>query len=80
MTSLQPETFARLYYEVHGKGQPIVLAHGPFMNIPMNWGHLIPPSARARQVIVAEMQGHGRLGGCAAPPWDYSARTPRSSH
>lgn len=50
----------KMYYEVHGKGQPIVLVHGSFMNIPMNWAHVIPSLSRTRQVIVAEMQGHGR--------------------
>jgi pimeloyl-ACP methyl ester carboxylesterase len=50
----------KLYYEVYGKGKPIVLLHGSYMNIPMNWAHAIPLLARSRQVIVAEMQGHGR--------------------
>ena len=50
----------KLYYEVYGKGKPILLLHGSFMNIPMNWAHAIPLLARSRQVIVAEMQGHGR--------------------
>jgi pimeloyl-ACP methyl ester carboxylesterase len=50
----------KLYYEVYGKGKPIVLLHGSYMNIPMNWTHAIPLLARSRQVIVAEMQGHGR--------------------
>lgn len=50
----------KLYYEVHGAGKPIVLLHGSYMNIPMNWSQFIPPLARDRRVIVAEMQGHGR--------------------
>jgi pimeloyl-ACP methyl ester carboxylesterase len=50
----------KLYYEVYGEGQPIVLLHGSFMNIPMSWAQLIPLLARDRRVIAAEMQGHGR--------------------
>lgn len=50
----------RMYYEVHGNGKPIVLLHGSYMNIPMNWSEIIPLFARDRKVIVAEMQGHGR--------------------
>ena len=50
----------KLYYEVYGNGKPIVLLHGSYMTIPMNWAHAIPLFARNRQVIVAEMQGHGR--------------------
>ncbi|WP_119080488.1 alpha/beta fold hydrolase [Chitinophaga alhagiae] len=52
----------KMYYEVYGQGtsKPIVLLHGSFMNIPLNWSHVIPQLAGDRQVIVAEMQGHGR--------------------
>lgn len=50
----------KMYYEVYGKGKPLVLLHGSYMNIPMNWAAFIPPLARSRQVIVTEMQGHGR--------------------
>jgi pimeloyl-ACP methyl ester carboxylesterase len=50
----------KLYYEVYGQGKPIVLVHGSFMNIPLNWARIIPLLASDRKVIVAEMQGHGR--------------------
>ncbi|HMI05667.1 MAG TPA: alpha/beta hydrolase, partial [Pedobacter sp.] len=50
----------KMYYEVHGKGKPLVLIHGSFMTIPLNWAHIIPLLDKDRKVIVAEMQGHGR--------------------
>ncbi len=50
----------KLYYEVYGAGKPIVLLHGSFMTIPLNWSQAIPMLAKNRKVIVAEMQGHGR--------------------
>lgn len=50
----------KLYYEVHGNGKPLVLLHGSYMNIPLNWSQWIPLLARDRKVIVTEMQGHGR--------------------
>lgn len=50
----------KMYYEVYGKGKPIVLLHGSYMNIPLNWSHIIPLLAVDRKVIVTEMQGHGR--------------------
>nr|WP_295872476.1 alpha/beta hydrolase [uncultured Chitinophaga sp.] len=50
----------KMYYEVYGSGKPLVLLHGSFMNIPMNWAKAIPVLAKDRKVIVAEMQGHGR--------------------
>lgn len=50
----------KMYYEVYGQGKPIVLLHGSYMNIPLNWGHIIPLLAKDRKVIVTEMQAHGR--------------------
>ena len=50
----------KMYYEVYGKGKPLVLIHGSYMTIPWNWSHIIPLFAKDRKVIVAEMQGHGR--------------------
>lgn len=50
----------KMYYEVYGEGKPIVLLHGSFMTIPLNWLQWIPLLAKDRKVIVAEMQGHGR--------------------
>lgn len=49
----------KVYYEVYGKGKPIVLLHGAFMTISSNWGQLIPELAKNRKVIAIELQGHG---------------------
>ena len=49
----------KMYYEVYGNGKPIVLIHGSYMTIPLNWTRIIP-MLNDRKVIVAEMQGHGR--------------------
>jgi pimeloyl-ACP methyl ester carboxylesterase len=50
----------KMYYEVYGDGKPLVLIHGSYMSIPLNWSQFIPLLAKDRKVIVAEMQGHGR--------------------
>ena len=50
----------KLYYEVYGEGKPLVLLHGSYMTIPLNWSHFIPLLAKDRKVIATEMQGHGR--------------------
>jgi pimeloyl-ACP methyl ester carboxylesterase len=50
----------KMYYEVYGEGKPVMLLHGSFMNIPLNWSHIIPLLATDRKVIAVEMQGHGR--------------------
>ena len=54
-----PVNGIKVYYEVYGKGMPIVLLHGAFYNIEMNWGQLIPELSKTRKVIAIEFQGHG---------------------
>src|SRR6266566_2940107 len=49
----------KVYYEVYGEGKPIVLLHGAFYTIEMNWGQLIPELSKTRKVIAIEFQGHG---------------------
>lgn len=48
-----------VYYEIYGEGMPIVLLHGAYMTIDMNWGVLIPELSKTRKVIAIELQGHG---------------------
>jgi len=54
-----PVNGIKVYYEVYGKGKPIVLLHGAFYTIEMNWGQLIPELSKTRKVIAIELQGHG---------------------
>lgn len=54
-----PVNGIKVYYEVYGKGRPIILLHGSFMTIDMNWGQLIPELSKTRKVIAIELQGHG---------------------
>jgi len=54
-----PVNGIKVYYEVYGEGRPLVLLHGAFYNIEMNWGQLIPELSKTRKVIAIEMQGHG---------------------
>lgn len=54
-----PVNGIKVYYEVYGKGRPLVLLHGAFYTIDMNWGQLIPELSKTRKVIAIEMQGHG---------------------
>jgi pimeloyl-ACP methyl ester carboxylesterase len=54
-----PVNGIKVYYEVHGEGRPIVLLHGAFFTIDMNWGQLIPELSKNRKVIAIELQGHG---------------------
>src|ERR1700709_2770861 len=54
-----PVNGIKVYYEVYGEGRPIVLLHGAFYTIGMNWAQLIPGLSKTRKVIAIEMQGHG---------------------
>ena len=54
-----PVNGIKVYYEVYGKGTPLVLLHGAFYTIDMNWNQLIPELSKNRKVIAIEMQGHG---------------------
>ena len=54
-----PVNGINVYYEVYGEGRPLVLLHGAFYTIEMNWGQLIPELSKTRKVIAIEMQGHG---------------------
>ncbi|HEY1872742.1 MAG TPA: alpha/beta hydrolase [Chitinophagaceae bacterium] len=54
-----PVNGIKVYYEVYGEGKPIVLLHGAFYTIEMNWGKIIPELSKTRKVIAIEMQGHG---------------------
>jgi pimeloyl-ACP methyl ester carboxylesterase len=49
----------RMYYEVSGEGDPVVVLHGAYMNIP-SMGAIIPELAKTRRVYAIEFQGHGR--------------------
>jgi pimeloyl-ACP methyl ester carboxylesterase len=54
-----PANGIKVYYEVYGEGQPIILLHGAFYTIDLNWSQLIPELSKTRKVIAIEMQGHG---------------------
>ncbi|MDB5153315.1 MAG: alpha/beta hydrolase [Mucilaginibacter sp.] len=54
-----PVNGIKVYYEVFGEGKPIVLLHGAFYTIEMNWAQLIPELSKTRKVIAIELQGHG---------------------
>lgn len=59
-TGYAPVNGLKMYYEIYGEGEPLVLLHGSYMTIPLNWNKLIPEFAKNRKVIAVELQGHGR--------------------
>ena len=49
----------QMYYEVSGEGDPLIVLHGAYMNIP-TMGAIIPKLAETHKVYALELQGHGR--------------------
>ena len=56
----------KMYYEVSGKGDPIIVLHGGYMNIP-SMGEVIPKLANTHKVYALEFQGHGRTNDIDRP-------------
>lgn len=56
----------KLYYEVHGTGEPLVLLHGGLGGVGM-YTQLLPALAETRQVIGVDLQGHGHTADIDRP-------------
>jgi pimeloyl-ACP methyl ester carboxylesterase len=55
-----------LYYETHGTGRPLILLHGGLGSGEM-FGPILPAFAEHRQVILVDLQGHGRTADIDRP-------------
>jgi len=71
MTTASNSGYARvngleLYYESQGAGEPLILLHGGLGALEM-FSDLIPLLAPMRQVIVVDLQGHGRTADIDRP-------------
>lgn len=47
------------YYQIHGRGEPLLLLHGGLGSIDM-FGPVLPLLSESRQVIGVDLHGHGR--------------------
>jgi pimeloyl-ACP methyl ester carboxylesterase len=56
-----------LYYETHGSGRPLILLHGGLGSSEMFWPFIPALTAAGRQVIAADLQGHGRTADIDRP-------------
>lgn len=66
-----PVNGLRMYYEIRGAGEPLVLLHGGLGSIEM-FGPNLDALSRDRQLIAADLQGHGRTADIDRP-FSYEA-------
>ena len=57
----------KMYYEIYGKGAPLVLIHGGGSTIQTSFGRIIPEISKHRQVIAVELQAHGHTADIDRP-------------
>ena len=65
-TGYAPVNGLKLYYEVYGAGEPLVLLHGGVGAIEM-FADVLPALSKTRQVIGVDLQGHGRTADIDRP-------------
>src|SRR3954470_24955724 len=58
----------RMYYEVQGKGRPLVLLHGGMVTIETSFAQTRPAFAEAWKTIAIELQAHGHTNDVKGRP------------
>ena len=61
-----PVNGLKLYYEVHGSGEPLILLHGGLGAGDM-FAPMMPVLSQHRQVITVDLQAHGRTADIDRP-------------
>ena len=62
-----PVNGLKMYYEIHGKGTPLVLIHGGGSTIQTTFGRVLHDFAKTHKVIAVEMQAHGHTADIDRP-------------
>lgn len=65
-TGYAPVKGLKLYYEIHGAGEPLILLHGGLQTAEM-LGEILPSLANKRRVIAVDLQAHGRTADIDRP-------------
>ena len=65
-TGYAPVNGQKLYYEIYGSGQPLILIHGG-LGVASMFGPVLQELAATRQVIAVELQAHGHTADIDRP-------------
>jgi pimeloyl-ACP methyl ester carboxylesterase len=65
-TGYAPVNGLKLYYEIHGAGQPLILLHGGVGATEM-FAPILPSLSSNRQIIAVDLQAHGRTADIDRP-------------
>ncbi len=61
-----PVNGLKMYYEIHGNGEPLIAIHGGFGSTD-NFAGIMPELSKDREVIAVDLQGHGRTADIDRP-------------
>jgi pimeloyl-ACP methyl ester carboxylesterase len=61
-----PVNGLKMYYEIHGTGQPLILVHGGLGSSDM-FAQIVPELSKSRQVVAVDLQGHGHTADIDRP-------------
>lgn len=65
-TGYAPVNGLKMYYEIHGTGEPLILLHGGLGATEM-FGPILPMLSKTRRVIAVDLQAHGRTADIDRP-------------
>jgi pimeloyl-ACP methyl ester carboxylesterase len=65
-TGYAPVNGLKLYYEIHGTGEPLILLHGGLGASDM-FNEIMPALSNGRRVIAVDLQAHGRTADIDRP-------------
>lgn len=66
---------AQIYFEIYGKGKPVVILHGGIVGSPLEMGQFIDSLSQYYQVIAISTRGHGKSEiGSSVPSYEQKAK------
>lgn len=67
ISNTTPINGIQIYYEIYGKGSPLIMLHGGGSTIQSSFERIIPLLSKNHQIIAIESQAHGRTADRNSP-------------